>query len=89
MSHIHTYCRIEIGITVGLIDTMNDPSIDPSEAVRLFCQDYYSEDDNRAVRLLRERGFDDSQVLAILEVIEDCCQRCWKRGPGCHCWNDD
>lgn len=38
---------------------------------------------------LRDKGFDDNEILKFLDVYDDICHACRDGGARCQCWNDE
>ena len=44
------------------------------------------------IKKLKEKGFDDQEILKILnvhDVYNDVCQHCYDGDRSCQCWNDE
>jgi hypothetical protein len=41
------------------------------------------------IKKLRLKGFNDSEILKILESYDTTCQCCMDAESGCQCWNDE
>ena len=38
---------------------------------------------------LGQKGLTLSQIVSVLETIDDVCNHCWDAPTGCQCWNDE
>jgi hypothetical protein len=47
------------------------------------------ESDNLFKQRLRDKGFDESQIYDILQVVETTCKICLDGNSNCQCWNDE
>lgn len=41
------------------------------------------------IKSLVSKGFSLSQIVLIIESIDDTCNYCWDSPTGCNCWNDE
>lgn len=50
---------------------------------------YSSSTDIMLLEKLNEKGLSKSQIVGMLEILENICRHCWDNAFGCQCWNDE
>ena len=59
------------------------------KTIKEWCDDCGHYQEPLLVKKLRENGFDDDQILKILDVYDTTCQHCHDSDSDCQCWNDE
>ena len=49
----------------------------------------YKESPNLFIEKLRCNGFDDNEILSIINVVDNICPYCYNNNSHCQCMNDE
>ena len=61
-----------------------------AEIISQFNEDHlYMTADCLFVKQLRNKGFYETEIAAVIDVLNNLCPKCFDAPAGCNCWRDD
>ena len=60
-----------------------------TEKIRAWNKDNSYRDSSLFTDKLYDAGFDEAEILMILDIVDDTCLHCFDGDSYCQCWNDE